>query len=64
MTANIDDDYQNNYASPTFRGFSGWRVYGFHHRWFLITTLVVVAALCGIQFRGKLGQAFAGSGKG
>jgi len=39
-------------------------VYGFHHRWFLITTLVVVAALCGIQFRGKLGQAFAGSGKG
>ena len=64
MTANIDDDYQKNYAAPTYRGFSGWRVYGFHHRWFLITTLVVVAALCGIQFRGKLGQAFAGSGKG
>ena len=56
MTVQIDDDYKNNYAVATFSWFSGWHVDGFHHRWFLITTLVVVATLCLIQFRGNSGQ--------
>ena len=54
MTASIDDNYKDNYAVASFSWFSGWHVDGFHHRWFLITTLVVVATLCLIQFRGKL----------
>ena len=51
-----DDGYEDNYAAPTFEGF--WPRNGVYRErvWFLVTTLVVVFALCLVQVRGLLMQ--------
>ena len=68
LTADVNDDYGANYALPMFKGFSGWQVDGVKHKWLLITSIVLVTALCLMQFqvifskfRRNSGQAVSGS---
>ena len=51
FTMDIEDDYVDSFASPTFMWFNGWVFLKFRYPWVLILMLAVSGALCILQFR-------------